>query len=208
LLGAWASVANTQQILDVGTGTGVIALMLAQRSNAQITAIEPAYEAFALARANFQSSPFANRTQIHHTTLQDFYVAGLFDLIVCNPPFFENSLKPPTANRQQQRHADGLSPLQLLEHASRLLNPAGSLSVVLPTQEGNRFMELASERNFFIRKSTALFSKIGKLQERWLLEFSRSEQMEQLSEQLTLMDVNGRWTTDYQTLTREFYLNF
>jgi tRNA1Val (adenine37-N6)-methyltransferase len=208
LLGAWASVANAQQILDVGTGTGVIALMLAQRSKAQIIAIEPAYEAFALARDNFQSSPFEGRTQIHHTTLQDFYRDGLFDLIVCNPPFFENSLKPSTVYRQQQRHTDSLSPAQLLEHTSRLLTPAGKLSVVLPTEEGNRFIELADKQNYFILKSTAVFSKIGKLQERWLLEFSRSKREDRISDQLSIMDANGRWTTDYKTLTKEFYLNF
>ncbi len=182
--------------------------MLAQRSKAQITSIEPAYEALALARDNFQNSPFSERTQIHHTTLQDFQVDALFDRIVCNPPFFENSLKPPTANRQQQRHTNSLSYEELLEHTNRLLAPAGKLSVVLPTEEGNRFIELARIQNFHTHKSTAVFSKIGKPQERWLLEFGRSKPKEKISNQLNIMDANGQWTPDHQTLTKEFYLNF
>jgi tRNA1Val (adenine37-N6)-methyltransferase len=208
LLGAWANVEDAQQILDIGTGTGLIALMLAQRSNAQIVAIEPEYEAFALARDNFQGSPFAGRIQIHHTTLQDFHSDVLFDRIICNPPFFEKSLKPPTANRQQQRHTDSLSQAQLLEHANRLFAPGGKLAVVLPTEAGNRFRELAPEQNFYTLKSTAVFSKIGKPQERWLLEFGRIKPEERISEQLNIMDIDGGWTTDYQTLTKEFYLNF
>lgn len=182
--------------------------MLAQRSKAELTAIEPEFEAFSLARDNFQNSPFAERTQIHHTTLQDFHVDTLFDLIVCNPPFFENSLKPPTANRQQQRHTDSLSPVQLLEHATRLLTPAGKLSVVLPAEEGNRFMELATIQKFYIRKSTAVFSKKGKPQERWLLEFGNQKAEHIETDSLTILDAAGQWTEEYKLLTADFYLNF
>jgi tRNA1Val (adenine37-N6)-methyltransferase len=208
LLGAWADVENTQRILDVGTGTGVIALMLAQRCNAQIEAIEPEYEAFALARDNFQNSPFANRAQIHQTILQEFHVDALFDLIICNPPFFENSLKPPSANRKQQRHTDSLSPVHLLVHGNRFLNPDGRLSVVLPTTEGNRFIELASEQNFYLLKSTAVFSKLGKPQERWLLEFSKQKTPRIETGSLAILDAAGQWTDEYKVLTSGFYLNF
>lgn len=208
MLGAWADVTGAHQILDIGAGTGVIALMLAQRSKAQITALEPAYEAFSLARDNFQNSSFADRTLIKQTSLQDFHSAQLFDLIVCNPPYFENSLKPPTAHRQQQRHTDSLSHNQLLEGTNRLLNTTGRLAVVLPTEEGNRFMEQAAKQNFYIKRSTAVFSKVGKPQERWLLEFGKqaTEHIEQSS--LSLLDATGQWTQEYRLLTSDFYLKF
>jgi tRNA1Val (adenine37-N6)-methyltransferase len=182
--------------------------MLAQRSHAAITAIEPDDEAFELARENFQSAAFAERMHIQHIKLQDFDVDKLFDLIVCNPPFFQNSLKPPKANRQQQRHADSLPPAQLLEHVSRLLSFPGRFCVVLPTEEGNRFMELAENQKLYLTKSSAVFSKTGKFQERWLLEFGKQAPPHIEKNTLTIMNHSGQWTDEYKSLTKDFYLNF
>lgn len=207
LLGAWASAINTKDILDIGTGTGVIALMLAQRTDAEITAIEPDREAFSIATENFESSTFHKRIQTFHTPLQSFNTGKKFDLIVCNPPFFENSLKPPTTNRQQQRHTDSLSQIELLEHARRLLAPKGKLAVVLPSAEGNRFMEHALMSNLFVDRACAVYSKVGKPQERWLLQFANVNVLEKKQTTLHIMDAQGQWMEEYKTLTRDFYLN-
>lgn len=199
---------TAKNILDVGTGTGLIALMLAQRCKAKITALEADFEAFTVADQNFKGSPFNLQIQIHHGSLQNFQAEPLFDLVVCNPPYFENSLKPPTVSRQQQRHTDSLPFNQLLDHANRLLTAEGKLSVVLPTQEGNRFIELATSRKFFLLKSMAVFSKIGKPQERWLLEFTKIPSTTKETKTLTLLDSSGQHTEEYKMLTRDFYLNF
>lgn len=181
--------------------------MLAQRSESKIIGIEPDTEAFSFARENFMSSPFKNKVQAVHSTLQDFHSDIKFDLIVCNPPYFVNSLKPPTSNRQQQRHTDSLSQTELVECAFRLLSPSGKLSVVLPTVEGNHLMEYAVLNNLYVHRTCAVFSKIGKPQERWLLEFGQ-EPIAQEQTQLHIMDANGQWTEEYKLLTRDFYLNF
>jgi tRNA1Val (adenine37-N6)-methyltransferase len=208
LLGAWVNIGNALQILDVGTGTGVIALMLGQRSNAKITGIDSDHEAFSIAKQNAEESPWKERIRIVETSLQDYYTQTRFDLVVCNPPFFENSLKPPTSQRQQQRHTDTLSPNQLIENVSQLLSPTGRLAIVLPTSEGNRIMELAQTFNLHVHRSCAVFSKAGKPQERWLLDFARTPAATANETQLTIMDAEGKWTDDYKALTHDFYLNF
>ena len=208
LLGAWVEVENTTSILDIGTGTGVIALMLAQRSKAEILAIEPDLEAFSMAGENFKASPYRERMQIVNTTLQDFASNTPFDLIVSNPPFFENSLKSPSANRIQQRHTDTLSSAQLLENTFHLLAAEGRLAVILPVVEGNRFIHLAESMGIILQRSCAVFSKEGKPQERWLLEFSKKPCANPTAVNLYIMNAAGQWKDDYKNLTKDFYLNF
>lgn len=208
LLGAWADVYNVSNILDIGTGTGVIALMLAQRSKAKIRAIEHDFEPFTIAKENFANSPFRDRLHVQHTSLQDFYTVTPFDLIACNPPFFANSLKPPSINRQHQRHTNTLSPTQLLEHTSRLLSLNGRLTVILPFTEGNLFIDLAKSFGLSLNQSCAVFSKESKPQERWLLEFGKQPGAEPKQGELCIMDSFGQWTTEYKLLTKDFYLNF
>jgi tRNA1Val (adenine37-N6)-methyltransferase len=208
LLGAWVNIGKATQILDIGTGTGVIALLLAQRSHAKITGIDSDQEAFRITRQNADESPWKERIRIIETSLQDFYTEARFDLVVCNPPFFENSLKPPTSHRQQQRHTNTLPQDQLIENVVQLLTPIGRLAVVLPTAEGNRFKEIAASFNLYQHRSCAVFSKIGKPQERWLLEFARTPTATEDKTQLTIMDAAGQWTDEYKALTRDFYLNF
>jgi tRNA1Val (adenine37-N6)-methyltransferase len=208
LLGAWVNLGSASHILDIGTGTGVIALMLAQRSDAKITGIDSDQEAFRIARQNAEESPWKERIRIMETSLQDFYTEARFDLAVCNPPFFENSLKPPTSHRQQQRHTDTLPQDQLIENVTQLLTPTGRLAVVLPTAEGNRFRGLAKTFNLYLHRSCAVFSKMDKPQERWLLEFGFTPMVNTNDTQLIIIDSAGQWTDEYRALTRDFYLNF
>jgi tRNA1Val (adenine37-N6)-methyltransferase len=207
LLGAWVNVDQCHTILEVGTGTGVIALMLAQRSTATIMAIEPDTEAIALASENLKTSPFTNPMQVMQSTFQEFSTSRLFDLIVCNPPYFENSLKPQTIARQNQRHTDILPFQVLITQSLQYLQANGVLAVVLPWHEGNRFKEIAAAHHLHLIRSCAVTSKHGKPQERWLFEFSREEKPQQ-QETLTIMDETGQWTHAYQQLTRDFYLKF
>lgn len=209
LLGAWADITGCKSILDVGTGTGLIALMIAQRAGADvsITAIEPASTPFALAQQNITNSSQGKRIDLQNTSLQDFNSPKPFDLIISNPPYFENSLKPPSEKRTYERHADSLPFNDLLDSVKNLLAPTGRLAVVLPVAEGNRFISLAYAAGIYVSNQCAVFSKESKPQERWLLEFSLTPNRNLKRQSLTLMNDVGDWTPEYKALTGEFYLH-
>jgi len=210
LLGAWADVDQIKNILDVGTGTGLIALMLAQRTseNIFITAIEPDENSFELAAGNFKSSSFNERVNVLNTSIQNFKTATHFDLIVCNPPYFENSLKPPSQQRGKQRHSDSLPFQDLLKASKNILNSTGKLALIIPVAEGHRLIKIASESGFMLFRQCAVFSKESKPQERWLLEFSLATSLSPTQSSLTIMNSNGEWTKEYKSLTKDFYLMF
>jgi tRNA1Val (adenine37-N6)-methyltransferase len=209
LLGAWVNIVGNEAILDIGTGTGLISLMLAQRSDgkASITALEPDADAFDLAIRNVNASKFSRAVKVINQRMQDFK-GRKFDLIVCNPPFFINSLKPPTEDRTRQRHSVDLSFHELLTSAVSLLSPEGKLAVVLPTDEGNSFIGLAQTFGLHLTRQCAVYSKTGKPQERYLLELARLPVAQIEKSFLTIMDTKGEWTPEYKILTREFYLKF
>jgi len=206
LLGAWVNVSNTKRVLDVGTGSGVIALMLAQRSNENtvVDAVEIEKKGAEQALENVLQSPWPNKVLIHCTPIQEFEPDHKYDLIVSNPPYFVNSLLPPSINRAQARHTQSLSTEELIEHSLRLLQPNGRLAVILPVAEGNNFKAKASSQLYLIRE-TAFFSRNEKPQERWLFEFSRIAD-EFTSDTLTLYDSANKKTEAYINLTKDFYL--
>ena len=209
LLGAWVEIQNAGRILDVGTGTGLIAIMLAQRSsaNTQITALESDSHAHSLTKKNVKESPYSDRIEVAHRRLQDFETQKQFDLIVSNPPFFNNSLKPPTEPRTKQRHSGGLSYEDILTAVTKLLTPSGRLAIILPVTEGSLFNEQAQNFGLYVHRYWAVFSKPGKRQERSLYEFSyRKRKIDESS--LLITDHDGSWTEQYKSLTEDFYLNF
>jgi len=210
LLGAWARLENSLSILDIGTGCGLLSLMAAQRSEAQITAIDIDPVATETARANFMISPWADRIEARCVSLQDF-VKGQketdFDHIVSNPPFFINSLKAPDPERSNTRHND-LLPFEDLAFASaRLLAPGGRLSLVLPVTESAVFIDISSKFGLFLTRKLTVIPKAGKEANRLLLEFAR-QQMPMENSELTIRNESGEYTTEYKKLTRDFYLNF
>lgn len=207
LLGAWACVNGAKRILDVGTGSGVIALMIAQRttSDVVIEAIDIDRESVEEASANARSSPWSEKINIHRSSLQEFQSLTKFDLIISNPPFFQNSLLPPAPSRQQARHDEMLSFEDLIFHSTRLLQKAGQLSLILPFAEGRQFKTLAAERGLFLVRETAVFTKASKPQERWLLEFSLSTG-KKTTDKIILFEQRGTKTDAYRELTHPFYL--
>ena len=132
LLGAWANAKGKQRILDIGTGSGLIALMLAQRTDAMITGIEIDPASATQAQENAAASPWADRLQIVATDIAGYTSYQAFDLIVSNPPFFNEMLLPPGAARSQARHTQALTFEALLFHVQRLLSPEGSFCAILP----------------------------------------------------------------------------
>ncbi len=197
LLGAWVNVGNAKTILDIGTGCGVIALMLAQRSAARIDAVEPDGNSVMEAQKNFNNSRWSDRLSIHHTSIQAYQHLP-YDLIVSNPPFFSNSLLPPKATRQVARHTGTLSFDDLL-HATK----GGRLAIILPTAEGNLFRKKARDHGLYCNRSLAFYSRRNKPQERWLMEFS-SKETEESMENLILYEENDRWTAVYADLVKDF----
>lgn len=208
LLAAWTNFANAKSILDIGTGSGVIALILAQRSSSdvKIDAVEIAEQDSKQAGQNFMSSPWKSRLTVYQTSIQTFRPAYRYDHIISNPPFFSNSYKPPNTGRSGARHTDLLTHEILIENVLRLLKPGGSFDIVLPFTEGNLFVRTADLKGLYCQKKTMIYAKKGKPAERLLLSFS-PEQRELVRDEMIMHDSNGH-LEPYKALTRDFYLNF
>lgn len=210
LLGAWADCENSKSILDVGTGTGLIALMLAQRSNAQIDAIEIDQNACEQAADNVDKSLWKDRIHVINQSLQDYkkQTDKKYDLIVSNPPYFQNSLYAPDQNRTNARHNSSLEYDDILESASGLLSENGTLNLILPYLEGTMFILKASEKGFYCVRQTNVLPNPGKQPKRLLLEFKREKKP--LVEQEIIIELNKRheYSEAYKNLTKDFYLAF
>ncbi|MBK7651447.1 MAG: methyltransferase [Flammeovirgaceae bacterium] len=206
LLAAWTKVEDAKRILDVGTGSGVMALIMAQRSSAQaiVDAIDIVKEDCEQARENIERSPWPAKIQIHNQSLQEFK-AEPYDLIVSNPPYFNNSYKPPKATRLVARHTQTLTHQDLLTHSKRLLKPSGRLTLILPTTEGSQIKLMAENEGWFITRECSFRSRSNKPIERLLLEFQLIKGKLN-KEELVLYKAEQEWSPEYFTLTKEFYL--
>ncbi|RSK50397.1 methyltransferase domain-containing protein [Hymenobacter rigui] len=178
VLGALAPIANAQRILDIGTGTGLLALMAAQRNpHAQIEAVELDEAAAAQAAANFAASPWAGRLRLHPVPLAAFAATEPvpFDHILCNPPFFRNSLRSPNAQRTTARHTaeDSLTFAELAGFAARFLTPAGQLTVLLPLPEMQQFEQEAAAASLYPTHRRVLHHRPDSKPLRHITTFSR-----------------------------------
>lgn len=206
LLGAWVKVDQAQSVLDIGTGNGTIALMLAQRSleNATIDAVEIEAADATQAEENFQKSPWNGKIQLHHTSIQNFFPKKKYDLIVSNPPYFNNSQRPPDEKRHQARHTISLSYDDLIGATLRLLKDEGKFNVVLPFTEGLHFLDLAKQCGLFCSRRYSFRTRSEKSIERWLLEFSKNQRDEERGE-ILLYNAGEEWSKEYTALTADFY---
>lgn len=207
LLGAWAAIGKANTILDIGTGTGLIALMCAQRNPlARIDALEIEPHACEQATENIQASPWHDRIQVIHKAIQVYSSPYLYDSIVCNPPFFLNSTKAPDSGRNLARHADTLSHLELLENASRLLAPGGNFSVILPTQESASLLETAKNYELYPQHITYVLPNPGKPAKRLLIRFVTKPVASPTRDQITVELSRHQYSKEYRDLTGAFYL--
>ncbi len=208
LLGAWADVTNTKRILDVGAGSGVIALMLAQRSSpdTHIDAIDISQEDCEQANENVADSPWPKKIVIRNIPFQKFE-SGPYDLIISNPPYFMDSAKPPAKERTRARHTESLPQEELLDNAKRLLAASGKLCLILPVTEGQRFLTLASTSGWHCTRLCEFRSRANKPIERLLIQLQADED-HFVKESLVLYEneAGEQWTADYKMLTRDFYL--
>ncbi|MBR1630881.1 MAG: methyltransferase [Paludibacteraceae bacterium] len=206
MLGAWtisyARERHSRNVLDIGTGSGLIALMLAQElPEATITGIDIDGEAIQQASQNFSASPWANRLCVIQGDVQSYSCGSRrYDLIVSNPPFFNNSLQSPNGQRTSARHTKSLTHSQLLHAANRLLTDEGCFSLILPSDAAQQICRIAHHFNLYPQVATDLITKQGASPKRTLLLLSRS-QVECIRESLLM-------TSDYyRELVSPFYLH-
>lgn len=206
LLGAWVDLSGAKRILDIGTGSGVIALMLAQRSasGTHIDAVDIAVHDCEQAKENVAASLWPDKISVINIAVQQLE-SEKYDLIVSNPPFFIDSSRPPVEERFRARHTESLPPEELLMHAGRLLTPQGKLCLILPVTEGLNFIELAENKGWNCIRLCEFRARTGKPVERLLFELQVQKQEIQ-KESLILYEQDEEWTTDYKNLTRDFYL--
>ncbi len=210
LLGSWVNTDNIKSILDIGTGTGIIALMLAQKSGAYIDAIDIDENAAIQAAENAKQSIWKDRIFIHHIALQKFEFESnkKYDLIVSNPPYFVDSSKAIEESRTNARHTDQLAYADLLNGVLKLLNTTGKFYVILPTKEGELFRDMAEERKLFLTKLTRVKTRSDKSEKRLLMRFEFIRKT--FSEDVIVIEQDERhsYTPEYKALTKDYYLGF
>ncbi|OOF52219.1 tRNA1(Val) (adenine(37)-N6)-methyltransferase [Rodentibacter trehalosifermentans] len=207
LLGAWAEVVDCQRILDMGSGTGLLALMLAQRStrSCQIDAVELDPSATQQAKENIHASPWHHRISLVQDDVQHFLqtTAHRFDLIVANPPYFTQGVACKNEERELARYTKQ-SHLDWLTWAAERLSEKGKISFVLPYEAAKT---LEKQTALYCVKQTDIITKIGKPAQRMLITFSKQPQ-ESLHDQIVIYDEKNRYTKEFIELTKDFYLKF
>jgi tRNA1Val (adenine37-N6)-methyltransferase len=210
LLGAWAPIDNHPfSVLDIGTGTGIIALMLAQRSAAQqIDALEIDEAAYEQATDNFENSPWNDRLFCFHAGLDEFIEEpeDEYDLIVSNPPFYSEDYKTENESRDLARFQDAMPFEQLLEAADLLLSEHGIFSVIIPFKEEENFIALANEFELYPLKITRVKGTPTTEIKRSLLAFSRNKTTDLAIDELVIETARHVYTPEYIELTKDFYL--
>lgn len=207
LLGSWINPGFASSILDIGTGTGLIALMLAQKSVATIDAIDIDEGACLQAHENFRISPWFNRLYITKCALQEYAetCTTTYDLIVSNPPYFHHASKPPDGSRSTARHAGTLSFEDLLNGVKKLMASDGRFCVVLPKKEGMEFMDLAQSLGIFCHRLVRVKTIADKPEKRLLMEF-RHHQGIPTSEEIVIQEDDHTYSRQYLELTQPYYI--
>ena len=210
LLGAWCPIDNNpKSILDIGAGTGILALMLAQRTNAdQIDALEIDEEAYEQCVENFEASAWADKLFCYHAGLDEFVdePEDEYDLIISNPPFYSEDFKTENEQRDLARFQDAMPFEDLIEAADLLLSENGTFAVVIPYKEEERFIDLCAEYELYPVKATRVKGSHKTPIIRSLLAFKRFELSVLTADELVVEINRHEYTDDYINLTQDFYL--
>ena len=207
LLGAWAKVDKSLNILDIGTGSGLIAIMMAQRTAAKITGIDYDPDAAEQAKENAKNSPFSQQIEISCHDITTYKCSSLFDNIVSNPPYFEEDILPPNSTRANARHTNGLSLQCLVENAKRLMKRDALFQVILPFKACPRFISLCALSGLSLVHRTDICTKEGKPFKRSMLRFINNIKATcPETDILSLSDGKGGRSEQYKKLTEDYYL--
>jgi len=211
LLGAFANTNNCKTILDIGTGTGLIALMLAQKTNEKITAIEIDEPTFEQALYNVSNSNFSSNINLINSSIQNFAKneTSKYDLIISNPPFFQHHLKSGNKQKDIARHSETLSYEDLVKSANSLLNRNGRFCVIIPKDDEVSFIDICNKNNLYLSEILNIKPTPTKNIKRVILEFSCNDKTEVKTTEL-IIEINGRhdYSKEYRELTKDYYLNF
>lgn len=205
LLGAWADIHQTKQLLDIGTGTGLLALMCAQRNpKVQVSALELDEHAYQAAKINFERSPWPHRLELILHNILTWQSTIRFDHIICNPPYFNSGEQARNTQRASARHTDNLPHDALLNSCWQLLGESGSASFVLPKFEGEQFISIAKAHGWSLSRYCEVKTTPHKPASRLLFELSKTKAKPVINE-LVIHD-KDQYSEDFITLTRDFYL--
>lgn len=209
LVGAWAQVDGARKVLDIGTGSGLIALMLAQRNpDAFVTAVDIDEAAVEQARENVARSPWADRMEVTRLDIRQVPEEwkGRFDAIVSNPPYFAESVKCPQAQRNTARHTDALDFEALLAKVAFLLSDEGCFSVILPAQAASDFVALALKEGLSLSRQTWVHSRVELPPKRVLMAFVKSSCLQTEIRHLAIETTHHVYTSEFKELVKSFYL--
>lgn len=209
LLGAILSIDLPSRILDIGSGTGVISLMLAQRfEDAYIDAVEIDEGAYLRSRENFNNSRFSNRLTIYHSSFESLEFSGLYDVIVSNPPFFTNSLHNPDPQRKLARHTDHDFFLNLLMFSYERLTNNGSLQLILPTALALEVVEMAQKLGYSLKRKIDIRSFVETESIRQIIDLTKAERSELSIEDVVIYKAKGEYTDYYKKILSPFFLAY
>ncbi len=205
VFGALVNPENSASILDIGAGTGVLSLMLAQRNQqAQITAIEVDESSFEDCQVNFKNSPWNNRLEVINGDFLSQQFDKRFDFIISNPPFYQNSLHNADLKLAKARHSDFLPMKQLMAKVASLLSSNGVFSLIFPFQNCDEIKELAKQVGFSILREITVNGK-PETPVRTILELSLENRHEAVIQDLTIRDIDGAYSEEYRELTIDFH---
>ena len=212
LLGAWVNAQHEKNILDIGTGTGLIALMMAQRTNAQIVGVEIEANAAEEACCNFAISEWKDRLSVENISFQEFANKESnkekFDLIISNPPFFTNDQKSKHNNMAIAKHSDLLPLHDLVLGCRKLISENGKFAVILPVVAAKKIIEITGNAGLFLTRLTEVFPTPQKESNRYLMEFGTTPRTLHKNTLTIFEESGGSFSKSYKELTKEFYLNF
>ncbi|MGB0427481.1 MAG: tRNA1(Val) (adenine(37)-N6)-methyltransferase [Flavobacteriales bacterium] len=212
LIGAWAKHPNPERILDIGSGCGLVSMMLAQRfSDAQIEGVDLHLGSVLDAKDNAKKSKWEDRICFHCVDIQEFNPIEAFDFIVSNPPFFEDSTKTASQAKTQAKHTDALPLSVLISCIKKLLKPKGIFSCILPFETAQNFIKKAEQHDLFLQRSCAVLPVDYKKPHRLLFEFSDEKKAEICVEKpLSIRDqkLDNQFSETYKSLLSDFMLRF
>jgi tRNA1Val (adenine37-N6)-methyltransferase len=210
LLGIWTPLDGNEKVLDIGTGCGILPLLLAARcGDVTVDAVDIDPDSAEEARMNFERAPFSGRLRAFQADIRNAKALNRhhYDLIVSNPPFFLNDHRPVREDRKRARHTDSLSYEDLIKAAGYYLKPGGRFSVVLPYRQSRIFLELARVAGFFVQRQMLIFPKPCKEPNRVNLLLGKNPENKMETEKFIIRDEKGNFTSQYIDMVKNYYLS-